>query len=530
MARAYDVVVIGAGHNGLVTAAYLARGGLKVVVLERRAQVGGLLATEEITPGVRAPVAAHTVGRIAESVVRELRLGDHGLELVTPEVRTFAPQESGRAVTLWADPGRTAGDLLAWSAADAGSYQEFDRLVRALGGFMAHLHAATPPDIANPSLREGRTGLALARNFRALGPEDGATALRVLPMAVADFVAEWFETDAIRAAIAARGVQYTAMGPWSAGTTAVLLADAAGHDGGASGQATLARGGPGALAQALAAAARAFGAEICTETEVARVTLRSGRVTGVALASGEEVRASAVASGADPKHTLLELLDPVDAGPVLRWKASNLRLAGTVAKVNLSLAGLPRFVAAGDDLDRVRGRIVVAPGIDALERAFDASKYGRISTAPFLEVTIPTLSDDSLAPPGHHVLSVLMQYAPYQLREGAWHDRRDEIGDLVLETLEAYAPGVTDLVEGRRVLTPVDLERDYGLTGGHPMHGEPGLDQFFAWRPMLGSAHYRLPLEGLYLCGSGAHPGGGVTGGPGANAAREIYVDLRSRR
>jgi phytoene dehydrogenase-like protein len=343
-------------------------------------------------------------------------------------------------------------------------------------------------------------------------------------------VAEWFETDAIRAAIAARGVQYTAMGPWSAGTTAVLLADAAGHDGGASGQATLARGGPGALAQALAAAARAFGAEICTETEVARVTLRSGRVTGVALASGEEVRASAVASGADPKHTLLELLDPVDAGPVLRWKASNLRLAGTVAKVNLSLAGLPRFVAAGDDLDRVRGRIVVAPGIDALERAFDASKYGRISTAPFLEVTIPTLSDDSLAPPGHHVLSVLMQYAPYQLREGAWHDRRDEIGDLVLETLEAYAPGVTDLVEGRRVLTPVDLERDYGLTGGHPMHGEPGLDQFFAWRPMLGSAHYRLPLEGLYLCGSGAHPGGGVTGGPGANAAREIYADLRSRR
>lgn len=526
---AYDVIVIGAGHNGLVAAAYLARGGLDVLVLERRAQVGGLLATEEISPGVRAPVAAHTVGRIAESVVRELRLRDHGLELVTPAVRTFAPQENGRAVTLWADAVPTAADMRAWSAADAGSYGEFDRLVRALGGFMAHLQAATPPDITSPSLRDGRTGLALARAFRALGPEDGATALRVLPMAVADFVAEWFETDAVRAAIAARGVQYTAMGPWSAGTTAVLLADAAGHDGGAAGQATLARGGPATLARALATAARAFGADIRTGAEVARVRLGSGRVTGVTLASGEEVEARVVASGADPKRTLLELVDPVDAGPALRWNASNLRLAGTVAKVNLSLGGLPRFVAAGDDLERLRGRIVLAPGIDALERAFDAAKYGRISAAPFLEATIPTLSDDSLASPGHHVLSVLVQYAPYHLREGAWDERRDEIGDLVLETLEIYAPGVTELVEACCVLTPADLERDYGLTEGHPMHGEPGLDQSFAWRPMLGSARYRLPLEGLYLCGSGAHPGGGVTGGPGANAAREIYADLRRR-
>jgi phytoene dehydrogenase-like protein len=248
------------------------------------------------------------------------------------------------------------------------------------------------------------------------------------------------------------------------------------------------------------------------------------------MASGEEIGATAVISGADPKRTLLGLLDPVEAGPTLRWRAGNLRLPGTVAKVNLSLSGLPRFVAARDDLERLRGRIVVAPGIDALERAFDATKYGRMSASPLLEATIPTLSDDSLAPPGRHVLSVLMQYAPYHLRDAPWDERRAALGDLVLQTLEAYAPGVTELVDRRQVLTPADLERDFGLTEGHAMHGEPGLDQFFAWRPMLGSARYRLAVEGLYLCGSGAHPGGGVTGGPGANAAREVYADLRRLR
>jgi phytoene dehydrogenase-like protein len=530
MPESYDVVVVGAGHNGLVAGAYLARAGLRVLVLERRTQVGGLLATEEIAPGVHAPIASHTVGRMAASVVRELRLREHGLELLTPAARTFAPHEDGGAVTLWADPARTAADLRAWSAKDASSYEEFDRLVKVLGHFMAHLHAATPPDIGDPSVRDGRTAVALARAFRALGADDGATALRVLPMAVADFVAEHFERDEVRAAIAMRGVLYTAMGPWSAGTTAVLLADAAGHDGGGEGQATLARGGPGALAQALASSARSLGAEIRTSSEVAQVTTTSGRVTGVALASGEEIGASAVVSGADPKRTLLGLLDPVEAGPTLRWRAGNLRLPGTVAKVNLSLSGLPRFVAARDDLERLRGRIVVAPGIDALERAFDATKYGRMSASPLLEATIPTLSDDSLAPPGRHVLSVLMQYAPYHLRDAPWDERRAALGDLVLQTLEAYAPGVTELVDRRQVLTPADLERDFGLTEGHAMHGEPGLDQFFAWRPMLGSARYRLAVEGLYLCGSGAHPGGGVTGGPGANAAREVYADLRRLR
>jgi phytoene dehydrogenase-like protein len=231
----------------------------------------------------------------------------------------------------------------------------------------------------------------------------------------------------------------------------------------------------------------------------------------------------------DPKRTLLGLLDPTETGPTLRWRASNLRLPGVLAKVNLVLGGLPRWPAAGDDLDVLRGRILVAPAIDALERAFDAAKYGRMSDSPLLEATIPTLGDDSLAPSGRHVMSVLIQYAPYHLRDADWESGRTDLEDVVLRTLEAYAPGLSDRVEACHVLTPADLERDYGLTEGHPLHGEPGLDQFFAWRPMLGCARYRLPVEGLYLCGSGAHPGGGVTGAPGANAAREIYSDLRRR-
>jgi phytoene dehydrogenase-like protein len=313
-----------------------------------------------------------------------------------------------------------------------------------------------------------------------------------------------------------------------------LLADSAGNDGGAAGETVFAIGGPGALANALASAAEAAGVEIRTGAEVTAITSRDGRATGVALTGGEAIEARAVVSGLDPKRTLVRLADPVAVGPTLSWRAENYRTPGVVAKVNLVLAGLPRFTAAaGDDERLLRGRIVVAPGIDATERAFDAAKYGRPSETPVLEATIPSLVDPSLvagAPAGTHVMSVIAQYAPYDLREGTWDERRDAFGDLVLATLEAHAPGLTALVTAREVLTPVDLERDFGLTGGHPLHGEMALDQFFLWRPLLGHARYRLALDGLYLCGSGAHPGGGITGGPGQNAAREIIADAKRRR
>jgi phytoene dehydrogenase-like protein len=284
-------------------------------------------------------------------------------------------------------------------------------------------------------------------------------------------------------------------------------------------------GGPGRLGQALASAAGSFGAEVRYEADVAGITTERDEATGVVLAGGEELSARAVVSGADPKRTLLELVDPTALGPTMLWRAENLRAPGTVAKVHLALDGLPSF-EDGDPV-RLRGRIVLAAGIDELERAFDASKYGTVSETPYLEATIPTLNDPSFAPEGRHVMSVLVQYAPYRLREGDWDARRDELGDLVLKRLESVAPGLSGMVRDRQVLTPPDLERDYGLTEGHPLHLEPGLDQFFAWRPMLGLGRYRTPIRGLYLCGSGCHPGGGLTGAPGANAAREILADLK---
>jgi phytoene dehydrogenase-like protein len=532
-AAAWDAIVVGAGHNALVAAAYLGRAGLRTLVLERRERVGGAADTSELAEGVRVPTLAHTVGRLRPSVARELDLRSHGLSLVAPEVRVFAPRQDGGAITLLSDIDRTADGLRATSAHDASAYAEFDRLVRSLGRFLAELGARTPPGIRSPGLGDALSGLRLGRTFRGLGARDARTITRVLPMAVADFVAEAFETDALRAAIAWRGVQYCFLGPWSAGSTAVLLMDSAGNDGGAAGQTVFARGGPGAVASALEGAARAAGVEIRTGAEVAAVTSRDGRVTGVALAgSGEEIAAPVVVSGLDPKRTLVGLVDPVALGPSLGWRASNIRQPGVVAKVNLVLRRLPKFPAAGSDPERLlRGRIVVAPGIDAMERAFDAAKYGRISETPILEATIPSLVDPSLvegARAGTQVMSVVVQYAPYALRDGAWDDAaREALGELAVQTLESVAPGIGKLVTARRVLTPLDLERDYGLTGGHPLHAEPALDSFFLWRPLLGHARYRMPVEGLYLSSSGAHPGGGITGGPGQNAAREILADRK---
>jgi phytoene dehydrogenase-like protein len=528
----YDAIVIGGGHNGLVTAAYLGKAGLRTVVLERRETLGGATGTSELAPGARVPTLAHTVGRLRPSVVRDLDLKRHGLSLVGPEVRVFAPAPDGEAVVLWGDVARTAEGLRARSADDADHYASFDRLVRALSGFLGEIAARTPPDIESPGLGDALAGLQLGRTFRGLGRHDGRTITRVLPMAVADFVAESFTTDAVQAAIAWRGIQYTAMGPWSAGTTAVLLADSAGNDGGAPGQTVFARGGPGALAAALEAAALEAGVEIRRDTEVAAITSHDGRATGVVTAGGEELTARAVVAGIDPKRALTRLADPVAVGPSLLWRAGNIRTPGTVAKVNLVLAGLPRFTGA-DDPRLLRGRIVIAPGIDAMERAHDAAKFGRPPDSPIMEATIPSLADPSLvegAAPGSHVMSVIVQNAPYALREGSWDEAREGFGDVVVKTLDDYAPGLAGLVTARQVLTPLDLERDYGLTGGHPMHGEHGLDQFFLWRPLLGHARYRLALDGLYLAGAGSHPGGGVTGQNGQNAAREVVADLRKRR
>ena len=535
MTTIFDAIVVGGGHNGLVTATYLARAGRRVLVLERRGRLGGAAETAELG-GVRVPRLADTVGRLRPSIVRDLDLRSQGLRLAAPDIRVFAPGPDGRAVALWADQARTVDGLRSWSDRDADEWPGFDRLVRSLGSFLAELAAQTPPDIKSPGLGDALAGLKLGRTFRGLGKHDAHTILRVLPMAVADFVAEAFETDALRAAVAWRGVKYSFLGPWSAGSTAILLGDSAGTDGGAAGQTVFALGGPGALTDALASAARAAGAEIRCGADVTAITTRDDRVTGVVLSTGEEIASDVVVSGLDPKRTLTTLVDPVTVGPTMRWRAGNYRTPGVVAKVNLVVDRLPAFRAAkGDDEQLLRGRIVAAPGIDAIERAFDAAKYGRPSDTPVLEATIPSLVDPSLvdgAPAGTHVLSVTAQYAPYRLREGGWDEdgRSDAFADRVVGVLDELAPGLAGSVRAREVLSPLDLEREYGLTGGHPLHGEAALDQWFLWRPFLGSGRYRLPVDGLYLCGSGAHPGGGITGQPGQNAAREILADLKRRR
>jgi phytoene dehydrogenase-like protein len=534
----WDAVIIGAGHNALVTAAYLATAGKRTLVLERRERVGGAADTVELARGVRAPALAHTVGRLRPSVQKDLALAHHGLSLVAPEVRVFAPSPGGGAITLWGDATKTAAGL----GEDGHGYRQFDKRMRLLGRFLDELGRSTPPDIKSPGFGDAIAGLKLGRSFKGLGRDGSRTVLRVLPMAIADLVAESVESDALRGLLAWRGVRFGNVGPWSAGTAAMLLIDGAGNDGGAAGETVFAKGGPGALSVALAAAAQAAGATIRTSAPVVHITSRDGRATGVVLEGGEEIAARAVVSGADPKRTLLDLVDPVELGPSLSWRAGNIRTPGVVAKVNLVLRKLPAFKAAAGDEDLLRGRIVIAPGIDAMERAFDATKYGRWSDQPILEATIPSLADPSLvdgARAGTQVMSVIAQYAPYDLAGSAedpssrgpagWDGRREAFGDAVIAVLESVAPGIGRLVSARQVLTPVDLEQQYGLSGGHPLHAEQGLDQFFVWRPLLGHARYRIALERLYLCGSGAHPGGGITGGPGQNAAREILKDLSKR-
>ena len=408
----YDAVVVGAGHNGLVTASYLAKAGLRTLVLERRSRAGGLLATEEVAPGVRAPVAADCVGGLRDDVVRDLGLGSHGFRAIEPEVAAFAPSADGPGLTLWRDPVRTATELRTGTRPrDAEAFVAFDRRIRSLGAFLARVQATEPPDLASPSLADATGGLTLLNGLRHLGRQQLREALRVLPMSVADLVGEAVEDEALRGVLGARGVRYAAMGPRSAGTALNFLWDSA-PGGGAAGRTVFARGGPDSLVEALVAAARSNGATIRRDADVAAIRTGRGSVEGVALASGEEIDARIVVSNADPKQTLLRLVDPAEVGPTLGWRVENIRTPGVVAKVTLVLEGLPAI--GGVDGERLHGRIVVAPSLDDLERAFDDSKYGRISEHPYLEATIPTLSDPSLAPDGTHVITALFQYAPRQ--------------------------------------------------------------------------------------------------------------------
>ena len=494
---AYDVTIIGAGHNGLVAAAYLAKSGLKTLVLERREVVGGGAELD------------HATGPFSQQIATDLNLK---IEFITPKVRVLALSDDGRSISIYNDDVEsTVREIEKFSAKDAKSYPEFVETFARIGRVLAPLLSMTPPSIDQPAKGDvwqlGKVGLA----FRKLGKKDEYRLLRWGPMAVADLVSEWFETELLRATVAARGIHGAFAGPWSAGTSLGLLWQAA-MDGSAIGPSTSVKGGIGALTKALADAATSAGAEIRTGAEVTRI-----EDSHVMLRSGEPFEARAVVSNADPRTTFLKLLDPVELDPNFLSKLRNYRATGVVAKINLTLSGLPDFRGV-DDPAKLSGRIHIGPEIDYLERAFDASKYGEFSREPYLDIVMPS----------PNVMSIHAQFAPYKLKEGDWTTRRDEFANNVIAHLEKYAPGLRDLIDTVEVITPRDLEETYGLSGGHIHHGEQSLDQFFTFRPLIGWAQYRTPIDGLYLCGAGTHPGGGVTGGPGANAAREIIKDFKT--
>jgi len=526
MADKRDVVIIGGGHNGLITAFYLAKAGYKPLVLERSAQVGGAAITDEFHPGFRCSTLAHTAGPIRPDVMRDMQLEKHGLKMITPDVCVTALSPDGRALSLYQDAKKSSEAISAFSAKDAAKYPEFQQSLGKISKVIADALATPPPDIDNPSRGDLWSMLQTGRAIRKLGKKDMFRLLRWGPMAVADLAAEYFETELLRAVIAARGVFGTFLGPWSAGSTLVLLIRAAG-DSHPAGSASFAAGGMGAVTQAMASAAKAAGVEIRTGAEVAGISIRDGAATGVQLSTGEEIQAKAVISNADPKRTLLKLTDPVHLSPDFVQKLQHYRGNGTVAKVNLALSGLPKFTAQPNgDSSALRGRIHLGNEIDYIERAFDESKYGNFSRQPYLEATIPSLTDPTLAPEGKHVMSVYMQYAPYKLK-GDWEQQRKALGQTVVQTLAQYAPNLPELILTHQIITPLDLEEKYGLTGGQIFHGELALDQFFTMRPLLDWARYKTPIENLYLCGSGTHPGVGLTGGSGANAAKEIVKALK---
>lgn len=517
-------LIVGAGHNGLVTALYLARAGHKPIVLERRSAVGGCAVTGEIARGYRCPSLAHNAASLRESIVRDMQL-TRRVEFVRADPSTVALDPHGDALTFYNDPAKTADAIRKRSDTAAARYIAFCETFEKLARFLTPLLEITPPSLDGAPARELWDMLKVGRRFRALGRTDGHRLLRWMPMAVADLLSEYFSDDLVQGALAARAIFGANAGPWSAGTGALLLLAGA-NDSVPAGRSVTVKGGPGALTKAMADAAREAGAEIRLGADVTRIVVKDGRVAGVQLSDGSELRSEVVVSNADPKRTLLGLVDPVDLDPGFLARLRNYRSVGSLAKVNLALGTLPAFPSS--NATDLRGRILIAPSIDYLEKAFDHSKYGAVSREPFIEFTIPSLADPSLAPPGRHVLSAYVQFAPYKLAPGKdWTLERDALADTVVRTLEQYAPGLSSTIEHRQIITPQDLEREYALTGGQIFHGEPALDQLFSMRPVLGWAQYRTPIRGLYLCGAGTHPGGGIIGGSGQNAAREILKDLR---
>jgi phytoene dehydrogenase-like protein len=520
----YDVIVIGGGHNGLTAAAYLARAGRKVLVLERRHVLGGAAVTEEVFEGFRFSVCSYVVSLLRPEIIRELDLPRHGLEIL-PLDGTFTPMPNGDYLWRNNDHARTRREIARHSRVDAEAYDEYGKAMIEMGRFVKPILSMLPPDPTSLDPRGLKQLLFLFRRFQQLSRQDQYNQIQLMTMSAVDFLDQWFETDVLKATMSASGIIGTFLGVRSPGTAYVLLHHYMGEIDGAFRSWGLARGGTGAISNAIAGAARAAGVEIRTGADVASILMRGTRAEGVVLGDGTEIRGGVIASSVDPRLTFLRFLDPRTLPDEFVADIHRYKFRGSSAKVNLALDALPDFTCLPGPGAHLRGAISISPTVDYMERAYDEAKYGRYSRKPYVDVVIPSLTDPSVAPPGRHVMSCFVQYAPYHLKEGSWDEHREALGDTVVNTLAEYAPNLRSIIRHRQVLTPLDLEREWGLSEGNIFQGELTLEQLFFLRPAPGWAQYRTPVDNLYMCGSATHPGGGIMGAPGRNAAIKILAD-----
>lgn len=524
----YDAIIIGGGHNGLTTAAYLAKAGKKVLVLERRHVLGGAAVTEEIYPGFKYSVCSYVVSLLRPEVIRDLELPKYDLEII-PLDSTLTPLPDGDYLYRCGDHARTRREIARHSPTDAEAYELYGQLMVQMAMGVKPLLGMIPPE---PAIWNPRDLLGLARvggHFRALGDKLLYDLFKLMTMSSADFLDEWFDTEALKATMSASGIIGTFMGPRSPGTAYVLLHHYMGELDGAFRSWGFARGGTGTISRVIADAARHYGAEIRTEAAVKQVLVKNARASGVALVSGEEFQAKAIVSGVDPKRTFLNLVGEKNLAAEFVKQVNDFKIRGSSAKVNLALDALPNFTAMPGDGPHLAGAISISPSLDYIERAYDDAKFGDFSRRPYMDIILPSMLDPTMAPPGKHVMSIFVQYAPYHLREGTWQEKREALGDAVIDTLSEYAPNLKDIILHRQVVTPWDLEQEFGLTEGNIFQGELTLDQLFFLRPVPGWAKYRTPIKNLYMCGACTHPGGGVMAASGRLAALEILKDMKMR-
>ncbi|HZR30498.1 MAG TPA: NAD(P)/FAD-dependent oxidoreductase [Terriglobales bacterium] len=522
----YDVIVIGGGHNGLVNAAYLARAGKKVLLLERRHVLGGAAVTEEIVPGFKFSVCSYVVSLLRPEIIRDLDLPRHGLEIL-PLDGTFTPMPNGDHLWRVNDHAKTRREIARHSKVDAEAYEEFGKAMLQMCRFVKPILNMTPPDPSTLNPRELMKFVFLGRRFQGLSSEDKYNQVQLMTMSAVDFLDQWFETDVLKATMSASGIIGTFLGVRSPGTAYVLLHHYMGEIDGAFRAWGFARGGTGAISNAIADAAREAGVEIRTKSAIAQILVKDGKASGVALQNGDEFHADIVSSSVDPNLTFLKFIESQHLPGEFLDEVRRYKFRGSSGKVNLALDALPEFKCMPGAGAHLRGAISISPSVDYMERAYDDAKYGDYSRRPYIDMVIPSLTDPSVAPPGKHVMSCFVQYAPYKLKPGSTWDaaKREAFGDNVINTIAEYAPNIKNIIAGRQVLSPLDIEQEFGLTQGNIFQGELSLEQLFFLRPVPGWAQYRTPIKNLYMCGSATHPGGGIMGAPGRLAALEILKD-----